>query len=248
MIELFHVTKRYTATDHPALDDVNLEIRKGELCFLAGPSGAGKSTLLRLLFCAETASSGQVILNGKNLARLKPRQIPQVRRKIGVVFQDFKLLPEATVGENIGLALEVQARPAEEVRRRVRAVLEQVGLAHKLHQAAKNLSGGEQQRVAIARAIIAEPAILLCDEPTGNLDAERAKDILDLLVTAHVRGTTVVVATHDPQLLESGRRRVIRLEDGRITSDVPAFGDVSDRGDNGGVLLDGARPRLVVAA
>ncbi|HEY4223134.1 MAG TPA: cell division ATP-binding protein FtsE, partial [Myxococcota bacterium] len=200
MIELFHVTKRYAGTERPALDDVNLEIKKGELCFLAGPSGAGKSTLLRLLFCAETASSGQAILNGKNLARLSPRQIPHVRRNIGVVFQDFKLLQDVTVFENVALALEVQTRPAAEVRHRTEAVLQQVGLGHKLHQLAKNLSGGEQQRVAIARAIVPEPAILLCDEPTGNLDAERAKDILDLLVTAHVRGTTVVVATHDPQL------------------------------------------------
>ena len=225
MIELFHVTKRYVATDRPAVDDVNLEIHKGELVFLAGPSGAGKSTLLRLLFCAETASSGQVILNGKNLARLKRSQVPHVRRNIGVVFQDFKLLPDATVFENIALALEVQARPAEEVRRRTTAVLEQVGLRHKLHQQAKNLSGGEQQRVAIARALVPEPAILLCDEPTGNLDAERAKDILELLITAHIRGTTVVVATHDPQLLQSGRCRLVRIEDGRVVSDVPAFGE-----------------------
>jgi cell division transport system ATP-binding protein len=230
VIELFHVTKKYAGTDRPALDDVNLEIRKGELCFLAGPSGAGKSTLLRLLFCAETATSGQVILNGKNLARLKASQVPNVRRKIGVVFQDFKLLPEVSVFENVALALEVQTRPAEEVRRRTLDVLKQVGLGHKVHQQAKNLSGGEQQRVAIARALVPEPAILLCDEPTGNLDAERAKAILDLLVTAHVRGTTVVVATHDPQLLETGRRRVLRLEDGRVAGDVPAFGEPATTG------------------
>jgi cell division transport system ATP-binding protein len=227
MIELFHVSKRYEGADRPALEDINLEIKKGEFCLLAGPSGAGKSTLLRLLFCAEMASTGQVILNGKNLARLKARQIPQVRRNIGVVFQDFKLLPAVSVLHNVSLALEVQGRPADEVTRRATDVLRQVGLAHKLHQPAANLSGGEQQRVAIARALVTEPAILLCDEPTGNLDAERAQDILDLLVTAHVRGTTVVVATHDPGLLESGRRRVVRIEDGRIVSDVPAFGDAA---------------------
>jgi cell division transport system ATP-binding protein len=235
MIELFHVSKRYDlgarfanerGVERPALDDVNLEIRKGEFCVLAGPSGAGKSTLLRLLFCAERASSGQVILQGKNLARLKPSQIPYVRRNIGVVFQDFKLLPEISVVDNVALALEVQGRAPEEVRRRSLEVLKQVGLSHKLHQRAANLSGGEQQRVAIARALVPEPAILLCDEPTGNLDAERAKDILELLMTAHVRGTTVVVATHDPNLLEGGRRRIVRLEDGRVVSDVPAFGDV----------------------
>jgi cell division transport system ATP-binding protein len=227
MIELFHVTKRYEDTERPALEDVNLEIKKGEFCLLAGPSGAGKSTLLRLLFCAEACTTGQVILNGKNLARLKRSSVPHIRRNIGVVFQDFKLLPEVSVLDNVALALEVQGRPPMEVHRRCSAVLQQVGLGHKLHQRAASLSGGEQQRVAIARALVPEPAILLCDEPTGNLDAERAKDILDLLVTAHVRGTAVIVATHDPALLESGRRRIIRLEDGRIVSDLPAFGDRS---------------------
>lgn len=225
MIELFHVSKRYPGTERPALEDINLEIKKGEFCLLAGPSGAGKSTLLRLLFCAEACSTGQVILNGKNLARLKPAQIPHIRRNIGVVFQDFKLLPDVSVLDNVALALEVQGRAAAEVRRRATTVLQQVGLGHKLQQRAASLSGGEQQRVAIARALVPEPAMLLCDEPTGNLDAERAKDILELLVTAHVRGTAVIVATHDASLLESGRRRIIRLEDGRIVSDVPAFGD-----------------------
>ncbi len=223
MIELFHVTKRYQGTDSPALEDVNLEIKKGEFVLLAGPSGAGKSTLLRLLFCAETCSTGQVMLNGKNLARLRRRQIPHIRRNIGVVFQDFKLLPDVSVLENVALALEVQGRAAVDVRKRASQVLQQVGLGHKLHQRAASLSGGEQQRVAIARALVPEPAMLLCDEPTGNLDAERAKDILALLVTAHIRGTAVIVATHDESLIESGRRRVIRLEDGRVVSDVPAF-------------------------
>lgn len=224
MIELFHVSMRYPAAERPALEDINLAIHKGEFCLLAGPSGAGKSTLLRLLFCAEVATSGQVVLNGRNLARLKPSQVPLLRRSIGVVFQDFKLLPEMTVFENVALALEVQACASQELRRRTLAVLEQVGLGHKQHQRAASLSGGEQQRVAIARALVPEPAMLLCDEPTGNLDAERAKDILELLVTAHVRGTTIVVATHDPTLLESGRRRVVRIEDGRVVSDLPPSG------------------------
>jgi cell division transport system ATP-binding protein len=229
VIELFHVSKRYSGTDRAALEDVNLSVDKGEFCLLAGPSGAGKSTLLRLLFCADFASSGQVILQGKNLARLKRKHIPLVRRNIGVVFQDFKLLPDLTVLENVALALEVQGRSNDEVRRRSVAVLQQLGLGHKLQQHAKNLSGGEQQRVAIARALVPEPALLLCDEPTGNLDAERAKDILDLLVTAHIRGATVIVATHDPHLLESGRRRVVRIEDGRVVSDVPAFAALPPR-------------------
>ncbi len=223
MIELFHVSKRYAGADRPALDDVTLEIRKGEFCLLAGPSGAGKTTLLRMLFCAETATTGQVLLGGKNLARLGAARVPAVRRNIGVVFQDFKLLPEESVLDNVALALEVQGRRFEEVRARATEVLKQVGLGHKLHQEAARLSGGEQQRVAIARALVVEPALLLCDEPTGNLDAERARDILELLVTAHVRGTTVLVATHDPALLGGGRRRVIRLEDGRVVADTPAF-------------------------
>ncbi len=226
MIELFHVSKRYPGADKPALDDVTLEIRKGEFCLFAGPSGAGKTTLMRLLFCAETASTGQVLLGGKNLARLTTSRIPEVRRNIGVVFQDFKLLPERSVLDNVALALEVQGRGFEEVRARATNVLEQVGLGHKLRQPAERLSGGEQQRVAIARALVVEPALLLCDEPTGNLDAERARGILELLVTAHVRGTTVVVATHDPTLIGGGHRRVVRLEDGRIVADVPAFSPV----------------------
>ena len=222
MIELFHVSLRYPGADRPALDDVTLEIRKGEFCLFAGPSGAGKTSLLRLLFCAEAPTAGQVLVGGRNLARLKAARVPEVRRNIGVVFKDFKLLPEHSVLDNVALALEVQGRRLEEVRERAATVLEQVGLGHKLHQPAERLSGGEQQRVAIARALVVEPAILLCDEPTGNLDAERAQGILELLVTAHVRGTTVVVATHDPALL-GGNRRVVRLEDGRIVADVPAF-------------------------
>ncbi len=234
MIELFHVSLRYAGADRPALDDVTLEIRKGEFCLLAGPSGAGKTSLLRLLFCAEAATGGQVFVGGRNLARLHPARVPDVRRNIGVVFQDFKLLPGRSVLDNVALALEVQGRRRDEVQERAAAVLKQVGLGHKLHQHAERLSGGEQQRVAIARALVVEPALLLCDEPTGNLDAERAQGILELLVTAHVRGTTVVVATHDPALL-GGNRRVLRLEDGRVVADVPASSPLSR------ALLDEAR-------
>ena len=226
MIELFHVGKVYPDGERAALHDVNLSIAKGEFVVLAGPSGAGKSTLLRLLFCAEQASTGQVLLMGKNLARLKRGETARVRRTVGVVFQDFKLLPTLSVLDNVALALEVQGRSADDITRRCLAVLSEVGLAHKTHQAAASLSGGEQQRVAIARALVVEPALLLCDEPTGNLDAERAKDVIDLLMTAHVRGTTVVVATHDPALLSAGRRRVVVLEGGRVVHDAPAFADI----------------------
>ena len=216
MIELYHVSKQYPGADAPALDDVNLKIHKGEFCLLSGPSGAGKSTLLRLLFCAEHATDGQVLLNGKNVARLSSSQVPAVRRSIGVVFQDFKLLGERTVLENVALALEVQGRSSVEIRARATKMLQEVGLGHKLHQRANLLSGGEQQRVAIARALVTDPLILLCDEPTGNLDDERAKDILALLVTAHVRGTTILVATHDPALFGGDRRRLIELAGGRV--------------------------------
>ena len=225
VIELFHVGKVYPDGERPALVDVNLCIAKGEFVVLAGPSGAGKSTLLRLLFCAEQASSGQVHVLGKNLARLRHSDVARVRRTIGVVFQDFKLLPELTVFDNVALALEVQGRRRDDITRRVLSVLKEVGLAHKTHQSATALSGGEQQRVAIARALVVEPAVLLCDEPTGNLDAERAQEVLELLMTAHVRGTTVIVATHDPALLAAGRRRVVVLAGGRVVHDAPAFAE-----------------------
>ncbi len=222
MIELYHVGKVYPGADRPALDDVNLSIGKSEFIILAGASGAGKSTLLRLLFCAEQASSGQVILQGKNLARLSRHEMAKARRSIGVVFQDFKLLPALSVLDNIALALEVQGLSRDDVVRRCLKVLNEVGLSHKTHQPIAALSGGEQQRVAIARALVVEPAVLLCDEPTGNLDAERAREVMELLITAHVRGTTVVVATHDPALLSGGRRRVVALDQGRIAHDAPA--------------------------
>lgn len=230
MIELYHVSKTYPGSERPALDDVNLRVDKGEFLVLAGASGAGKSTLLRLLFCAEQASSGQALLLGRNLSRLGRGDAARLRRSIGVVFQDFKLLPTMSVLDNVALALEVQGRPRDEVVRRTMGVLTGVGLAHKTHAPAAALSGGEQQRVAIARALVVEPLLLLCDEPTGNLDAERAREVMELLGTAHVRGTTVVVATHDPAVLTGARRRVITLDGGRIANDAPASG-----GELGGV-------------
>jgi cell division transport system ATP-binding protein len=230
VIELYHVGKTYPGSERPALDDVNLRIDKGEFVLLAGASGAGKSTLLRLLFCAEQASSGQALLQGRNLSRLRRGDVARVRRSIGVVFQDFKLLPTMSVLDNVALALEVQGRRRDDVLRRSMTVLSGVGLAHKTHQPAAALSGGEQQRVAIARALVVEPVLLLCDEPTGNLDAERAREVMDLLSTAHVRGTTVVVATHDPAVLAGARRRVITLDGGRVVHDAPAFGEATSNG------------------
>jgi len=216
VIQFFHVYKTYPG-DVQALVDLTLEIDKGEFVFLTGPSGAGKSTLLRMVFCAERPTRGQLLVGGRNVARLAANAVPYLRRNIGVVFQDFKLLQRRTVEENVALALEVLGAPRREVRRRTYAVLKQVGLAHKIHQYPPRLSGGEQQRVAVARALVNEPQILLADEPTGNLDHERSSEIMNLLEAASARGTTIVVATHDLRLLERGQR-VIRLDAGRLAA------------------------------
>jgi cell division transport system ATP-binding protein len=222
MIQLFHVTKEYPG-EPPALSDVTVEVEKGEFVFLTGPSGAGKTTLLRLIFCAESPSTGQILLFGKNVARVAPREVPFVRRNIGVIFQDFKLLPERTVAENVALPLEVQALPDGEVRRRVSGLLRSVGLEHRREKFPPSLSGGEQQRIAVARALAADPALLLADEPTGNLDPDRTLEVMELLARANARGTTVIIATHDRALLERYKRRVIHLEHGRLVSDGAGF-------------------------
>jgi cell division transport system ATP-binding protein len=218
VIQLFHVTKEYPG-DGPALQDVSLEVDKGEFVFLTGASGAGKSTLLKLVFCEEPATSGQLLIFGKNVAKLGRSAIPYLRRNIGVVFQDFKLLPQRTVAENVALPLEVQALPEKEIRKKVRLLLRRVGLEHRADKFPPSLSGGEQQRVAVVRALAADPALLLADEPTGNLDADRTLEVLQLLDDANARGTTVVVATHDRSILERYKRRTIVLERGRLVSD-----------------------------
>ena len=218
MIQLFHVTKEYPG-DGPALQDVSLAVDKGEFVFLTGASGAGKSTLLKLIFCDEPASSGQLLVFGKNVAKIRPAAIPFVRRNIGVVFQDFKLLSARTVAENVALPLEVRGMAEKEIRRRVKGLLRSVGLEHRGDKFPPSLSGGEQQRIAVARALAADPALLLADEPTGNLDPERTLEVIDLLYQANARGTTVVVATHDRSLLERYKKRVILLERGRLVSD-----------------------------
>ena len=218
MIQLFHVTKEYPG-DGPALQDVTLTIDKGEFVFLTGPSGAGKSTLLKLIFCDEPATSGQLLLFGKNVAKIRASAVPYVRRNIGVVFQDFKLLPQRTVAENVALPLEVRGIADREIRKRSRALLRSVGLEHRAEKFPPSLSGGEQQRVAVVRALAADPALLLADEPTGNLDPERTLEVMDLLYAANARGTTVVVATHDRSLLERYKKRVVALERGRLVSD-----------------------------
>jgi cell division transport system ATP-binding protein len=218
MLQLFHVHKQYRG-EAPALSDISLSVNKGEFVFLTGPSGAGKSTLLRLVFCAEAATSGQLIVLGRNLAKLKPPQVAALRRSIGVVFQDFKLLPGRTVAENVAFPLEVRGLSPREVKRRVSAVLRTLGLELKADRFPLSLSGGEQQRVAVARALTGDPALLLADEPTGNLDPERTVEVMELLHSANARGTAVVVATHDRGLLERYRKRIVALERGRVVSD-----------------------------
>ena len=218
MIQLFHVKKTYPG-DAPVLDDVTLRIEKGEFVWLTGPSGAGKSTLLKLLFCAETPTSGQILVGGRNIGRLTQGGIPYLRRNIGVVFQDFKLLDNRTVLENVGYALEVVGVSDGDIRERSLRRLEQVGLKHKAASLPQRLSGGEQQRVAIARALVNEPTILLADEPTGNLDPGLTDSILQLLFDANARGTTVIVATHDRGLLSRYHKRTIVLDKGRLVSD-----------------------------
>jgi len=218
VLQLFHVYKQY-AGEAPALADVSLSVGKGEFVFLTGPSGAGKSTLLRLVFCAEAASSGQLLVFGRNVAKLRPAHVPFLRRNIGVIFQDFKLLPDRTVAENVAFPLEVRGLTAREVRRRVAAILRSVGLELKAGRFPLSLSGGEQQRVAAARALVGDPALLLADEPTGNLDPERTLEVMELIQAANARGTTVVVATHDRGLLERYKKRVVALERGRLVAD-----------------------------
>jgi cell division transport system ATP-binding protein len=218
LIQLFHVTKRWS-DDPPVLDDVTLQVEKGEFVWLTGPSGAGKTTLLRLLFGADEPTSGQIIVGGRNVNRLSAGGVPGLRRSIGVVFQDFKLLPNRTALENVGFALEVLGASDAQIRERARKRLAQVGLAEKAAFLPVRMSGGEQQRVAIARALVNEPAILLADEPTGNLDASLTDSILQLLFDANARGATVVVATHDRGLLSRYQRRTIQLHRGKVTAD-----------------------------
>ncbi len=218
MIQMFHVYKTF-GKDLEALVDVNLHIHKGEFVFLAGSSGAGKSTLLRLIFRDELPTSGQILVNGRNIVRMRPRAVPHLRRTLGIVFQDFKLLRDRTVAENLSLVARVVGMATQEGRRRVGQLLKLVGLSHKAKMAPYKLSGGEQQRVAIARALMNDPLILLADEPTGNLDAELAADVTRLLLEVNARGTTVLVATHDLKLVEGAGRRTVFLKQGRIVEE-----------------------------
>ncbi|TFE32183.1 cell division ATP-binding protein FtsE [Frankia sp. B2] len=219
MIVLSSVSKRYPNGDQPALVDVTAEIGVGEFVFLVGPSGSGKTTLLRLLLREERATSGRVLVAGRDVARIPDRGVPQLRRLVGCVFQDFRLLPNRTVTANIAFALDVVGRPRHVVRSVVPEALDLVGLAEKADRYPDELSGGEQQRVAIARAFVGRPRILLADEPTGNLDPNTSIEIVNLLDTVHQAGTTVVMATHNASLVNAMRRRVLELSDGALIRD-----------------------------
>jgi cell division transport system ATP-binding protein len=201
-----------------ALRDLNLTIEKGEFAFLTGPSGAGKSTLLRLLLLEERPSAGDVIVAGRNLSKLTRDQVQAYRRTVGFVFQDFKLIATKSVFENVSFALRVLGQPIEQQRRRTYQVLKWVGLQHRLNALPEELSGGEQQRVAIARALVNEPQIVLADEPTGNLDPDLSLEIMNLFRDINASGTTVLVATHDRELIKWVGRRVIQLEHGRLAA------------------------------
>ncbi|MFC1855379.1 cell division ATP-binding protein FtsE [Thermodesulfobacteriota bacterium] len=219
MIQLYHVYKSYQKGKN-VLEDITFGIKRGEFSFLVGPSGAGKTTLLKILFCAEKTSSGQVIVNDESLSNIKQKDIPYLRRSIGVVFQDFKLLNNRKVFDNVALPLEILDINKNDIRRRVSKVLRSVGLKYKEEKYPLELSGGEQQRVAIARAIVNNPSILLADEPTGNLDPEKSVDIMSILADINAMGTTVLVATHDKFLLEKFPKRKIKIKDGKLIEEI----------------------------
>ena len=218
MIQLHNVCMSYQR-EQAALSDINLRIPKGDFVFLTGQSGAGKSTLLRLLYAGLMPTRGQVLIDGQNVTRFSPRQIPYLRRSIGVVFQDFKLLPYRTVLENVAITLEVLGWSKKDIGKKVYHVLKQMGLEQKINSIPIRLSGGEQQRVALARALVNDPKILLADEPTGNLDDENKEQIVSIFKEANIRGTTVVVATHDRRLINNSHRRVIVLDKGCVKED-----------------------------
>ena len=219
MIKFENVTKLYPKSDKPALDDISIEVEKGEFVFLVGLSGSGKSTFLRLVLREEKPTSGNIHVAGKDLKTLSNWKVPQLRRQVGTVFQDFRLLPNKTVSENVAFTLHVLGFSRKEIAREVPEVLELVGLEDKADRKPGELSGGEQQRVAIARAYVSKPAILIADEPTGNLDPATSVGIMKLLDRINRDGTTVAMATHDAGIVDQMRKRVIELDAGHVVRD-----------------------------
>jgi cell division transport system ATP-binding protein len=219
MIRIENVTKQYRGASRAALNNVTLEIEKGDFVFLVGASGSGKSSLMRLILREDVPTSGSVFVLGENLLRIPGRRVPFFRRKMGMVFQDFRLLPNKTVAQNVAFSLEVIGKSRGFIQTAVPDVLEMVGLGHKANNLPSELSGGEQQRVALARAIVNKPAILLADEPTGNLDPATSEDIMRLIERINAQGTTVVMATHDRGIVDRLKKRVVVLSNGEIVSD-----------------------------
>jgi len=218
VIRLFRVYKRYGGKN--ALVDLSLDIFKNEMLFVTGPSGAGKTTLLKLIYVGEPASEGQILIDGMNLSRIAHKRIPYLRRKIGIIFQDYKLIPTKSVFDNVALVLEAAGKNRRLIRKKVQSVLRTVGMEERMETLPPSLSGGEQQRVAVARAVVGEPEIILADEPTGNLDPESADAILRLLKTFYAHGATVIIATHDKEMIRKTGGRVILLKDGRLVDEL----------------------------
>ena len=260
MIQFFNVSKHYPG-GQTALADVSFEIPRGQFVFLTGPSGAGKTTLLKMIFREEVPSEGQIVVNGRNVSSIPRRKIPYLRRTLGIVFQDFRLIPRKTVFENVTYLPRILGRDSKTQKRMAYQALRRVGLAHRLNAFPLELSGGEQQRVALARALINEPEILIADEPTGNLDPELSAEILRLFLEINLRGTTLVIATHDRETIRRVGRRVLTLEAGSLTGDEelegidppqvharPLFEDEDDAGPGAGFPMDpGADSRVSYA-
>lgn len=219
MIHLSNVTKIYKQNNVVALEDVTLDIERGEFVFLVGTSGSGKTTLMKLLMREETVTAGQIFVDGKNVVKLKQKEVPYLRRALGVIFQDYRLLEDRTVYENVAFAMQVIEAPKQLMQKSVSTVLEIVGLSDKQKNFPSQLSGGERQRVAIARAIVNDPKIVIADEPTGNLDPETSWDIMDIFQRINAAGTTIMMATHDKTIVDNMYRRVIALEHGHIVRD-----------------------------
>jgi len=239
---VYHLSKTFGR--HFSLEDINLQVSNGEFVFLVGPSGAGKSTLLRMIYMDDFPASGQVVVGPYVSTRMRRGTIPHLRRRIGIIFQDFRLLEDRSVFENVALAMKVIGTGMGEIKRQVTDILTRVGLYHKRYESPAALSGGEQQRVAIARAVANRPAILLADEPTGNLDAVQTRNVLDILFKINAGGTAVLMATHDIDLVRSFGQRIIYLEEGRVVRDSEAvyIGDLRDRVD--GSRVDREADRL----
>lgn len=228
LIRINNVKKQYK-NGVTAINDLNLSIKKGDFVFIIGGSGSGKSTLIKMLYREEKPTLGEIIVGGVNVAKLRNRKVYVLRRKLGIVFQDYRLLQKQNVYENVAFALEIIGAKKDEIRRKTLKAIEMVGLKSKIHNYPDQLSGGEQQRVAIARAIVNNPKLLICDEPTGNLDPERSKEIMEILdVINKEMGTTIIMATHDKDIVNRMKKRVVALKDGRLVKDVEKGGYCSE--------------------